>query len=324
MTCNSKNSRSRDAMGKSPEKQGGRRPVLKRGSRPAQGEGVCPVSCAASSEPRELAQLQMRKGSDEAQGRHGHEPGGVPGEFAPMRLQKFLARAGVASRRHCEELIASGRVSVNGQTVTEMGFKVDPASDAVALDGDPVSLGEAPVTIMLNKPAGFVTTMSDPEGRRCVADLVPLEQYPGLFPVGRLDCDTTGLLLFTNDGQLGYRLAHPKHHVDKTYVAHVKGRAGKKQISKLRRGVTIRGGLTSPAKVREIGSTPEGSILEITIHEGMNRQVRRMCSAVGLPVLELERIAMGTLHLDGIRRGCWRVLSDGEVEELCKAASLGE
>lgn len=324
MTCNSKNNRRQDAKGNPAERQGGRRPVLKRGPHPAEGKGGRSEPHTPTPKRYAQAQPQVRNSPDEAQGRHGHEPGGVPGEFAPMRLQKFLARAGVASRRHCEDLIASGRVSVNGQTVTEMGFKVDPACDAVALDGDPVSLGEAPVTIMLNKPAGFVTTMSDPEGRRCVADLVPLEQYPGLFPVGRLDCDTTGLLLFTNDGQLGYRLAHPKHHVDKTYVAKVKGRAGKKQIAKLRRGVTIRGGLTSPAKVREIGSTPEGSILEITIHEGMNRQVRRMCSAVGLSVLELERIAMGTLHLDGVRRGCWRVLSGREVEELCKAASLGE
>lgn len=248
-------------------------------------------------------------------------PGGVPGEFAPMRLQKFLARAGVASRRHSEELITSGRVRINGQVVTELGSKVDPAADKVELDGNEVSLGGKPVTIMLNKPAGYVTTMDDPEGRPCVAQLVPTDEYPGLFPVGRLDCDTTGLLLFTNDGQLGYRLAHPKHHVDKTYIAHVKGLAGKKQIAKLRRGVQIRGGFTSPAQVKEVGKTERGSILRITIHEGMNRQVRRMCAAVGLPVLELERVSMGSLRLTDVAQGSWRLLSDGEVDELCKEAS---
>lgn len=236
-----------------------------------------------------------------------------------MRLQKFLARAGVASRRHSEELITGGRVSVNGNITFELGTKVDPTKDAVCLDGEEVSLGNAPVTIMLNKPLGFVTTMSDPEGRPCVAELAPTDQYPGLFPIGRLDTDTTGLLLFTNDGQLGYRLAHPKHHVVKTYLAHVRGKAGKKQIRKLCQGVQIRGGMTSPAQVCIVGEWQEGSILQLKIHEGRNRQVRRMCGAVGLPVEMLQRVAMGPLKLGDLQLGCWRELTAEETKALCNA-----
>ena len=241
------------------------------------------------------------------------------GGFAPMRLQKFLARAGVASRRHSEELISSGRIQVNGCVVQEMGVKIDPYADEVRLDGETVSLGEKPVTIMLNKPAGFITTMEDDRGRPCVAELAPTDKYPGLFPVGRLDGETTGLLLFTNDGQLGYGLTHPKHHVVKTYVAKVKGRANAKQVGMLREGVQIHGGITAPAKVRILREEKQGSVLEIKIHEGRNRQVRRMCSAVNLPVLQLERVAIGPLTLGRLEQGSWRLVTQEELDGLIKA-----
>ena len=243
-----------------------------------------------------------------------------PGDFAPMRLQKFLARAGVDSRRHCEQIIVDGRVRVNGVVADELGTKVDPRVDEVTVDGEPVSLGTEPVTIMLNKPAGCLTTMDDPQGRPCVADLEPFAKYPGLFPVGRLDMDTTGLLVLTSDGALGYRLAHPKHHVVKTYVAHVRGRVSEGEVHRLREGVMLRDGMTAPAQVRVIGREKAGSVLELKIHEGKNRQVRRMCQAVGHPVVALERTAMGPLQLGDMPRGAWRVLEGDELAALLRAA----
>ena len=172
--------------------------------------------------------------------------------MAEMRLQKFLARAGVASRRHAEELIAAGRVTVNGARVTEMGVKVDPAADMVAVDGAPVALPEENATFLLHKPAGYVTTMSDPQGRPTVAALMADEllAHPGLFPVGRLDTDTTGLLLFTDDGQLGHGLLHPRRHVEKTYLALVEGTLDKDDVRRLRQGVLLDDGPTLPAGVR--------------------------------------------------------------------------
>lgn len=169
-----------------------------------------------------------------------------------MRLQKFLARAGVASRRHAEELIAAGRVTVNGARVTEMGVKVNPAADAVAVDGAPVALPKENATFLLHKPAGYVTTMSDPQGRPTVAELMADEllAHPGLFPVGRLDTDTTGFLLFTDDGQLGHGLLHPRRHVEKTYLALVEGVPDAGDVRRLREGVLLDDGLTLPAGVR--------------------------------------------------------------------------
>ena len=165
-----------------------------------------------------------------------------------MRLQKFLARAGVASRRHAEELIVAGRVMVNGQPA-ELGCSVDPGSDEIRVDGGaPVRLAEGDVTIMLHKPAGYVTTMDDPQGRATVADLVPADRFPGLFPVGRLDRDTTGLLLFTTDGELGNALLHPRRHVEKRYLALVEGTPDAKALERLRRGVVLSDGMTLPAR----------------------------------------------------------------------------
>ncbi|MEG0070499.1 MAG: pseudouridine synthase [Raoultibacter sp.] len=241
-----------------------------------------------------------------------------------MRLQKFLARGGAASRRGSENLMTAGRVTVNGQVVTELGSKVDPRIDEVAVDGVVVRLSDAPVTLMLHKPVGYVTTMSDPQGRKTVADLVPLDRYPGLFPIGRLDFDTTGLLLFSTDGDLGNRLLHPRHHVRKTYEALVEGIPTPQQLAALRRGVELEDGMSAPAVIETLRSRREDarntSRLSIGIHEGRKRQVRRMGSAIGHEVVELHRAKFGPLELGDLPCGSWRLLSDGELAALCAAS----
>lgn len=240
-----------------------------------------------------------------------------------MRLQKFLARAGAASRRRSEDLMTAGRVTVNGETITELGFKVDPKVDEVRVDGKPVILEDSPVYLMLYKPKGFLTTMDDPQGRPCVAQLAPIDEYPGLYPVGRLDKDTTGLLLFTTDGDVGQQLLHPTKHVDKRYVAHVEGTPTPEQIEMLEHGIELDDGLTAPAKVRLIGVRDDGSSdLEIVIHEGRKRQVKRMCSAVHHPVIELHRSDFGPLSLVDVDEGSWRLLTDDETARLREAAGI--
>lgn len=242
-----------------------------------------------------------------------------------MRLQKFLARAGVASRRGSEDLMSAGRVRVNGVVVTELGTKVDPLTDSVSVDGKPVSLSDTPVTLMLHKPCGYVTTMYDPQGRPTVAQLVPQDRYPGLFPVGRLDQDTSGLLLFSTDGELGHRLLHPSHHVDKTYRVLVRGKMTDDEIRQLKEGVQLEDILTAPAQVRILPQQPfdkDVERLELTIHEGRKRQVRRMCSAVGHQVVELERIKFGPLSLGDLGLGLWRELSQEELAALGRAVGL--
>ncbi|WP_270574145.1 pseudouridine synthase, partial [Candidatus Collinsella stercoripullorum] len=174
--------------------------------------------------------------------------------IVPMRLQRFLARAGVASRRGSEDLMTAGRVAVNGVVVTQLGTKVDPARDTVTVDGVPVRPGGTAVHLVLNKPAGYVTTMRDPQGRPCVADLVPTDRFPGLFPVGRLDRDTTGLLLFTTDGDLAQDLLHPSRHVYKTYLALVDGRVADAELEPLRRGIELDDGPCQPARCRLLGA----------------------------------------------------------------------
>lgn len=240
----------------------------------------------------------------------------------PVRLQKFLARAGVASRRASEELIASGRVSVNGEVVREMGTKIDPACAVVELDGARVTPPEERVVLMLNKPAGYLSAMSDAHGGRCVSELVPTDRFAGLFPVGRLDKDTTGLLLFTNDGELGNALIHPRHHVPKTYRALVSGQVGERALETLRSGVVLEDGLTQPAEVELLERQPKHTLLEITIYEGRNRQIRRMGEAVGHPVRKLERIALGPLSLSDLEAGTWRLLSEEEHRALLAASGL--
>ncbi len=247
--------------------------------------------------------------------------------LVPMRLQRFLARAGVASRRGSEDLMTSGRVCVNGEVKTELGTKVDPAVDLVTVDGVPVVLGAGASYLMLNKPAGVLTTMSDPYGRTTVAELMPLDRYPGLFPVGRLDKDTTGLLLFTTDGDLGQMLLHPSHHVWKTYLALVNGVCSDKELDALRRGIVLDDGPCQPARCRVLPNreahvvAPHGArsgttAVEVVIREGRKNQVKRMLSKIGHPVLRLHRSKFGELELGNLKPGTWRELTELEVRTL--------
>ena len=234
-----------------------------------------------------------------------------------MRLQKFLARAGVASRRHAEELIVAGRVMVNGQPA-ELGCSVDPGSDEVRVDGGaPVRLAEGDVTIMLHKPAGYVTTMNDPQGRATVADLVPADRFPGLFPVGRLDKDTEGLLLLTDDGALAHDLLAPKKHVDKVYFARTEGTLGEEDCAAFAAGITLGDGLSClPAKLELLKSGAQSEVL-VTVCEGKFHQVKRMLASRGTPVIYLKRLSMGTLTLDeGLKAGEYRLLTAQEIERL--------
>jgi pseudouridine synthase len=231
------------------------------------------------------------------------------------RLQKVLAAAGVASRRKCEELIAAGRVRVNGEVVTAMGIKVSP-QDRIEVDGIPVKRDEAMVYYILNKPAGYITTVRDTHGRPTVMSLVPATTR--VFPVGRLDMDTQGLLLLTNDGELANALLHPSAQVDKVYRVTVAGQVREQAIAMLEKGVQLEEGRTAPAKVRVLGYRDGRTRLELTIHEGRKRQVKRMFQAVGHRVLKLERIKFAFLTLSGLERGKYRTLTDEEVQGLKK------
>lgn len=235
------------------------------------------------------------------------------------RLQKVLAAAGVSSRRHAEKLILAGRVTVNGDVVSLLGTRVDPEQDAVAVDGVPIARPAAR-TIMLNKPAGYLTTRDDPQARDTVMALAP--EIPGLHPIGRLDMDTTGLLLLTNDGELTYALTHPKHHVDKTYHAWVEGTPDDDALERLRRGITLTDGPTFPAAVRRLRTRDGRTLVEVIIHEGRKRQVRRMLQAVGHPALTLQRTKIGPLTLGDLLEGHWRDLTFEEIHAL-REASLG-
>ena len=232
------------------------------------------------------------------------------------RLQKVLAAAGIGSRRHCEELIAEGRVAVNGQTAL-LGRRVDPSTDRVTVDGVSVATAPGLVYYLLNKPAGVVSTASDPQGRPTVVELVPAE--PRVYPVGRLDAATEGLLLLTNDGDLAHRLTHPSFGVEKEYLAAVDGSPRPGAIRALRTGVDLSDGRTAPARVSQV----EPAVLRITIHEGRNRQVRRMADAVGHPVRRLVRTRIGPLRLDSLQPGQWRQLTVEEVRALERAAAVG-
>ena len=230
-----------------------------------------------------------------------------------MRLAKFLAHAGVASRRAAEELIRAGRVSVGDEVVTDPARDVD-SSSRVAVDGEPVA--PEPLEVhMLNKPAGVVSTARDPHGRMTVTQLVRSERR--LYPVGRLDADTTGLMLLTNDGELANRLLHPRYEVPRTYRARVLGRPSEAVLRQLREGIDLSDGRTAPAKVRRV----EPDLLELTLHEGRKRQVRRMLDAVGHPVVELARIAFGPLRLRGLAPGEHRRLTAAEIERLRQSAA---
>lgn len=254
--------------------------------------------------------------------------------IVPMRLQRFLARAGVASRRGSENLMTAGRVTVNGVVVTELGSKVDPLTDEVAVDGRPVRLSDEHTYLALNKPKGYLSTMKDPHGRPCVARLVPTSRFPGLFPVGRLDFDTTGLLLFTTNGDAAQRMLHPSMHVWKHYVALVRGIPGKGDLERLRKGVPLDDCVAQPAEVEVLDpSDPrvkavaaEGvpyahAVVGLRIHEGRKHQVKRMMKAVGHDVVRLHRDEFGPVTLGDVASGCWRELTAGEREQIERLVS---
>ncbi len=270
---------------------------------------------------------------------------------ASERLQKIIAQAGIASRRAAEEMIAAGRVSVNGKVVTEMGVQADPSEDKIEVDGRPLpapkpgNAAQEHVYIALNKPARVVSTARDTHGRRTVIDLVhgkdvdagapaadrqateapkaPTAKVTArVYPVGRLDFDSTGLLLLTNDGDLTFRLTHPRYGIEKEYRVLVRGRPGEAAQRAMREGIEIEGERTAPAKVEELGKTGSDTWLRITIHEGRKRQVRLMTSAVGHPVIELQRVRFGPITLGSLEPGNWRVLAVHEVHALRKAVGL--
>lgn len=232
-----------------------------------------------------------------------------------MRLQKYLSRAGVASRRAAEALIVSGRVRVNGQVVTELGVKVDPERDEVAVDGRRVRLAH-PVWIALHKPTGYVSTRKDPEGRPTIYDLLP-EKYHGLFYVGRLDLNSEGLLLLTNQGDVAHRLMHPSYEIERVYDVVVRGEVGDEAIARLREGVELEDGIARAERVKLRRPPQQGtSRLVLTLKEGRNREVRRMLRAVGHGVIRLRRIRYGPVKLGDLESGAWRRLRREEVDAL--------
>lgn len=252
-------------------------------------------------------------------------------EGAAERLQKVLAQAGVASRRHAEQLILDGRVTVNGETVSTLGTKVGK-QDYIEVDGQPIRRSEGLYYYLLNKPLSVITSASDPQGRPTVVDLmkdVPVRVYP----VGRLDYDTSGLLVLTNDGELAHRLMHPSYGVEKTYRVWVQGPVGISALENLRQGVLLEDGKTAPAKVERLSGLSKGTgvnskkeyleVLEVTIHEGRNRQIRRMFAAVGYLVVRLERVRFGPLTLEKpLRSGSYRSLTVKEIKELRSQVGL--
>ncbi len=231
------------------------------------------------------------------------------------RLQKIMSEFGVASRRKSEEMIAAGKVKVNGRLVTEPGFKADRDRDIIEVEGKIIKGTDTRVYIMLNKPTGYITSAKDQFGRPTVLDLVKGVSIR-VFPIGRLDYDTEGLLILTNDGELTYRITHPKHNIDKTYRALVRGLTDEKDVFDFSRGLKIDDYETSPAKLEILKYSKGNSIVEITIHEGKNRQVRKMCAAIGHPVINLKRISIGKLGLGSLKTGEWRYLKKTEIEYL--------
>ena len=237
------------------------------------------------------------------------------------RLQKIIARAGIASRRAAEEMILNGRVTVDDQTITELGGKYDSSQQKICVDGKPLTLAEKKVYYLLNKPKGYLSTAKDERGRRTVLDLLP-EVKERVYPLGRLDNNTEGLLLISNDGDLMNGLLHPRYKVNKTYVARVAGVPSEKLLDKLRQGIKLEDGMTAPAVVKMLETSDNEAKVEITIHEGRNRQVRRMFAAIGCDVRALKRVKFAGLTLKGVKRGHYRPLTDEEITELYKIAGI--
>lgn len=230
-----------------------------------------------------------------------------------MRLQKYLAACGIASRRDAEDLIQAGRVQVNGHDAV-LGDTTDPTSDVVTFEGKPVR-EESLVYILLNKPRGVVTSVGDTHGRKTVMDCIEGVRAR-VFPVGRLDMDVEGALLLTNDGELAYRLTHPKHEVNKVYLVRVEGELNREAVAQLEQGVPLEDGVTAPAKAAIIHSRHGTTLLRLTLHEGKKREVKRMCAAVGHPVRGLQRVSISGLSVTSLRPGEWRYLSKAEIDML--------
>lgn len=235
------------------------------------------------------------------------------------RLQKVMAARGVASRRKCEELILAGRVKVNGTVIDQLGYKVDEETDRIEVDGELLLGKQAFKYILLHKPTGFITSASDPQGRKVVTDLVK-NVKERVYPVGRLDYDTSGLLLLTNDGDLTHKIAHPRFEIDKVYLATVKGIPSDRALQSLREGIMLEDGMTYPAQaeLEKIDAEKDQATIRLTIHEGRNRQVRRMCQAIGHPVVRLKRVQLGFLTLGNLAPGHYRFLDPSEVDQLRK------
>lgn len=234
-----------------------------------------------------------------------------------MRLQKYLAMCGVASRRKSEKMILQGRVKVNGKVIDKLGYKINPDIDVILVDNKQVIKKENYIYIALNKPEGYITTVKDQYNRPTVIDLVR-NINERIYPIGRLDYDTSGLLLLTNDGDLTYKLTHPKHEINKVYIAKIKGIPTEKELNEFRNGLKIDNYITSKAKIKIIKKYNDSSIVEITIHEGKNRQIRKMCRKINHPVIKLKRIAIGKIKLGDLKKGSWRYLSKEEIEYLKK------
>ena len=237
-----------------------------------------------------------------------------------VRLQKFMADNGIASRRKCEEMIEQGFVKVNGNTA-HIGDKVDPKKDKVTVRGRKIAVKDNLVYIMLHKPRGYITTMQDEQGRKCVAELVK-DVGVRIYPVGRLDRDSEGLLLMTNDGEFANAMTHPRKHVPKTYRVTVREKVNENHITKLTQEMVIDGYKTMPAEVHVVTREETRTVLEIILHEGRNRQIRKMCEQVGLTVIRLKRTAIGSVKLGMLAQGKWRNLSDEEVHKLASNAGL--
>lgn len=233
-----------------------------------------------------------------------------------IRLQKYLAECGIASRRKCEEYVEQGKVEVNGRIITELGTKINPQKDQVKFEGKEVKENNKFVYILLNKPIGYVTTTDEQFGRDKVLDLVKVRER--VVPVGRLDMYTSGALILTNDGDFIYKVTHPKHEITKTYTVTIKGMIKSEEVEQLRKGVDIEGYITKPAKVKILKTDTEKDIsrLEIIIHEGKNRQVRRMCEAIGKKVIALHRSKIGDISVKDIELGKWRYLRKEEVHDI--------
>lgn len=230
------------------------------------------------------------------------------------RLQKYIARCGISSRRKAEDLILNGCVKVNGIVVTELGTKINPEKDVVLVDNKKISETEGFIYIKLYKPEGYVTTVKDQFGRKTVIDLVDITER--IYPIGRLDYNTSGLLLLTNDGDLANKLMHPKYHIYKTYIAEVEGRMSDEAVMRLKSGVKIEDYKTAPAIVNIVKISSNSSIVQVSIYEGKNRQVRKMLDAVGHPVRTLKRISFGKINLGDLKPGAWVHLNEEEIKFL--------